>query len=160
MYSACINTLLMMSNPTTFCSSQRLHPAAQHQRRRRYHVQVGTRVAGIHQNEPVQGKLRSRWDNDHGAGARFETWVSAHMAQVQPPSCCTNLSGTVAHFFQWHRESVRLSAWTFVNQRANAWALCSPSATHVIPLILCCCYFCMSGSQAFFSWNMPHSPVR
>lgn len=150
MYSACINTLLMMSNPTTFCSSQRLHPAAQHQRRRRYHVQVGTRVAGIHQNEPVQGKLRSRWDNDHGAGARFETWVSAHMAQVQPPSCCTNLSGTVAHFFS---DTEKVSdcqpehLLTSVRMHEHS---APPLPLMSFHSFCCCCYFCMSGSQAFF----------
>lgn len=71
-------------NLSTCCFLQRVHPPAQHQWLWRHHVQVGARVAGIYQNESVQRKLCSCRDHDHGAGARLETWVSAHMAQVQP----------------------------------------------------------------------------
>lgn len=113
-----------------FCSSQSFHPPAQHQRLWRHHVPIGARVAGVHQNEPVQRKLCSRRDHDHGAGARLEARVSAHMAWVQRPQSVLNYV-IVLHFIVTKRKSW---AWTFVIQFVKAEILHSASP-HVIPLI-------------------------
>lgn len=145
---SCVST---MSNPDICCYSQCVHSPAQHQRLWRHHVQIGAWVAGLHQNEPVQRELRSRWDHDHGAGARLEEWVSAHMAQVRLYHAVADLSGTGPPFCG-NRESIERSAWTFVIQFVNAEILHYASA-HVIPLILCWhnCY--SSGSQPYVSWH-------
>lgn len=64
-------------NIFAFCPCQSFHPASQHQWLRRLSLQVCGRVAGVHQDEPVQRKLQHSGSRQHGAGATDEERVSS-----------------------------------------------------------------------------------
>lgn len=56
-------------------SLQRLHTPPQHQRLRRFPLQVGVGVAGLHQDEPVQRELQPRRGRHYGPGPADEERV-------------------------------------------------------------------------------------
>lgn len=58
---------------------QCFHPASQHQRFRRFSLQVSVWMAGIHQDESVQRELQPGRDQHHGPGPADEDRVSARL---------------------------------------------------------------------------------
>ncbi len=69
-------SLCGLLNVFVFCLCQSFHSASQHQWLRWLSLQVCGRVAGVHQDEPVQWKLQHSRNRQHGAGAAYEERVS------------------------------------------------------------------------------------
>lgn len=73
---------MMIAHSALHSLLQRIHPPAQHKWVGRLTLQVGVRVAGVHQDEPVQRELHLCRSVHHGPGAADEERVSSVFLSV------------------------------------------------------------------------------